>query len=131
MMLFAFFVISNKLISSCLISIPFIKMLFLYLKLALITNSRFLTLLSNLITIALLTFVVKSFYSLYYDFGSLTPHDNRLNFVPSLTFRAYNICSTYVSFHLELSRIKGFLKQNSFPNLLSIRLFNLFLTEFF
>ena len=57
----------------------------------------------------------KTFTGLYYDFVSLTPHSYKVNLVRSLVFRAYNICSTYFSFHTELSRIKRFLKENSFP----------------
>ena len=33
----------------------------------------------------------------------------------SLIFQVYNICSSYLSFHNELSRIKSILKENSFP----------------
>ena len=38
-----------------------------------------------------------------------------VNLVRLLIFRAYNICSTYFSFHNELSYSKSFLKGNSFP----------------
>ena len=60
MILFVFFVISRKLVSSCLISIPFTKMLVLQLKWVMITNSSFLKLFSHLMAIvSLLTCIVK------------------------------------------------------------------------
>ena len=43
-------------------------------------------------------------------------HFYKANLVRSLIFRAFfSICSTYVSFHNELSRITRLLKGNSFP----------------
>ena len=57
----------------------------------------------------------KTFACLYYDFDSLNPHAYKVNPVCLLTFRACIICSTYFSFHNELSRTKSFLKGNSFP----------------
>ena len=60
-----------------------------------------------------------------YDFDSLTLHSCKANLVHSLIFRAYNICSTYVSFHIELSRIKVFLWEIRSHRLLLIALLGL------
>ena len=73
----------------------------------------------------------KTFTGLYYDFGSPAPHSYKANLVRSLIFRAYDICSTYGSFHIELSRIKRLLKGNSFPLPLSDRITRSFLFHIF
>ena len=49
----------------------------------------------------------------------------------SFIFRAYDICSTYFSFHFELSPIKGFLKGNSFPIFLNENIIKSFLDNIF
>ena len=73
----------------------------------------------------------NTFTGLYYDFGSLSPHSYKVNLVRSLIFRAYNICSTYLSVHNELARIRSFLKGNSFPMPLIDKIIRSFLDHIF
>ena len=73
----------------------------------------------------------KTFTGLYSDFASLSPHIYKVNLVRSLIFRAFNICSSYLSFHIELSRIKGILKENSFPMPLIDKVIKSFLDSIF
>ena len=119
MILFVFFVKCSKLNRSCLILFPVMKT-FLQLNKKLITNSCFLILLSHLITtVSVVTLIVRKLLKgLCNGFDSLAPHAWKVNLVLPLDFRAYNTCFTYFNFHIELSRNKCFLKENSFPVLL-------------
>ena len=57
----------------------------------------------------------KTFTGLYTDYASVAPDKYKINLVRILVFRAFHICSSYISFHYELMRIKRILTENCFP----------------
>ena len=69
----------------------------------------------------------KTFTGLYTDYASLAPDKYKINLVRILVFRAFHICSSYISFHYELMRIKRILTENCFPRSIIDRVIKSFL----
>ena len=57
----------------------------------------------------------KTFTGLYTECASLAPNKYKVNLISILIYRAFQICSTYASFHNEIERIKSFLTKNNYP----------------
>ena len=57
----------------------------------------------------------KSFTWPYTNFDSLSPIQYKVNLVSVLVYRAYHICSSYLSFHEKVCSIKPFFQLNQFP----------------
>ena len=57
----------------------------------------------------------ETFTGLYTNFESLSPIQYKVNLIAVLIYRAYHICSSYLSFHKQVCSIKRFLLQNRFP----------------
>ena len=64
----------------------------------------------------------KTYTGLYSDFDSLAPDKYKTNLINVLIFRAFQICSSYASFHQEIIRIKDILSKNLFPKTLIDRI---------
>ena len=73
----------------------------------------------------------KTFTGLYTDFGSLTPSNYKTNLITVLVYRAFHICSTYISFHKQLLFIKEVLHDNCYPKYLVDRFIKRFLNKHF
>ena len=71
----------------------------------------------------------KTYTSLYSDFDSLAPDKYKTNLISVLIFRAFQICSSYVRFHQEITRIKDILCKNRFPKTLINRIIKSFLDK--
>ena len=71
----------------------------------------------------------KTFTGLYTDFGSLTPSNYKTNLITVLVYRAFHICSTYISFHKQLLFIKEVLHDNCYPKYLIDRFIKRFLNN--
>ena len=69
----------------------------------------------------------KTFTGLYTNFDSLSPIQYKINLISVLIYRAYHICSSYLSFHEQVCSIKRFLQQNQFPIYLINRIIKNFL----
>ena len=69
----------------------------------------------------------KSFTGLYTNFDSLSPIQYKASFIFVLIYRAYHICSSYLSFHEQVCIIRWFLQQNRFPIYLSNQVIKNFL----
>ena len=69
----------------------------------------------------------KTFTGLYTNFDSLSPIQYKINLISVLIYRAYHICSSYLSFHEQVCSIKRFLQQNQFPIYLINRIIKKFL----
>ena len=69
----------------------------------------------------------KTFTGLYTNFDSLSPIQYKINLISVLIYRAYHICSSYLSFHEKVCSIKRFLQQNQFPIYLINRIIKKFL----
>ena len=73
----------------------------------------------------------KTFTGLYTDFGSLTPSNYKTNLITVLVYRAFHICSTYISFHNQLLLIKEVLHDNCYSKYLIDRFIKRFLNKHF
>ena len=71
----------------------------------------------------------KTFTGLYTNFESLSPIKYKVNLIVVLIYRAYHICSSYLSFHEQVCIIKRFLQQNRFPIYLINRVIKIFLDK--
>ena len=69
----------------------------------------------------------KTFTGLYTNFDSLSPIQYKINLISVLIYRAYHICSSYLSLHEQVCSIKRFLQQNQFPIYLINRIIKNFL----
>ena len=57
----------------------------------------------------------KTFSGVYLNFNSHLPNMYKKGLIDTLLYRAYNICSTYTSFHQEIIYVKTIWQKNSFP----------------
>ena len=57
----------------------------------------------------------KTFTGLYTDFASVAPIKYKTNLVSVRVYRAFDICSTYQTFHEEMIKVKTILSENCFP----------------
>ena len=73
----------------------------------------------------------KTFTGLYTDFGSLTTSNYKTNLITVLVYRAFHICSTYISFHTQLLFIKEVLHDNCYPKYLIDSFIKRFLNKHF
>ena len=71
----------------------------------------------------------KTYTGLYSNFDSLAPDKYKANLISVLILRAFQICSSYVSFHQEITRIKDILCKNHFPKTLIDRIIKSFLDK--
>lgn len=60
-------------------------------------------------------FVKKTDRGLYFDYCSYIPDCYKLSLIKTLVFRAYRLCSSWNTFHVEIERITKNLIQNRFP----------------
>ena len=56
-----------------------------------------------------------TFTGLFSKFYSFSPKKNKENLISTLTFRAYKICSDFLSFHNEIQFLKKTLQANGYP----------------
>ena len=57
----------------------------------------------------------RTFPGLYTNFESLSSIQYKVNLISVLIYRAYQICSSYVSFYEQVVKIKRFLQYNRYP----------------
>ena len=128
---FAFFIRKNMLKSFLILSIVNIRTLNLQLSSKMIILFRFLTSLSLMMMqdFPLACTEKKTYTGLYSDFDSLAPDKYKTNLISVLIFRVFQICSSYVSFHQEITRIKDILCKNRFPKTLIDRIIKSFLDK--
>ena len=73
----------------------------------------------------------RTFTGLGMNFHSFTFFNYKLNNIKTLIHRAINICSTWVSFHNEVSFLLKYFKNNGYPEHLVFRVLNRFLSSHF
>ena len=73
----------------------------------------------------------RTFTGLGLNYHSYTYYNFKLNSIRTLVFRAYQLCTTWIDFHNELSFILKFFKKNGYPEALIFRVFNKFLQNIF
>ena len=61
----------------------------------------------------------------------MTPSNYKTNLITVLVYRAFHICSTYISFHKQLLFIKEVLHDNCYPKYLIDRFIKRFLNKHF
>ena len=64
-------------------------------------------------------------------YTSFIPHTFKTNIIQTLLFRAYNTCSTWLTFHSEITYLTNYFQQNGYPTDIIHRFINQFLNKIF